>query len=391
MIGTKKIAATLVTTVNSLQGTGGGVQLCTADYLWLLEHAGFELHTVAFEPDRRLLTRVLRKLEGRPFLRMLPRSLTGATVEAVEKSRASFVFFNLLDFPMLARALRQRFNGGLKLVHLSHGLDSTDICIEDQVHRQLAGAHEYDGSAARRLGAKLICEADYRRYLDACLCLSPLDAELERWLGAAQTMWFNRPIREARLSAKPVDLRVGCVSTLDHPPNYHGLVKLFEKLARRDPGSLAVRLVGGPAERGMYLERQFSFVEYLGKLSDTGLRREAETWSCFVHPVFHYARGCNTKLAVALGWGLPIATTTAGARGYVWDDRILPRAATPEQLVSLVERYARAGEFTRHRDQALQISALQPPPELLARQIATFLLSLSADQCKGPNVSNTEH
>ena len=55
--------AVLVAPANSLQPGGGGVRICTRDYLRLLGMAGFELQTVSFAADQRFSTRVLRKLE----------------------------------------------------------------------------------------------------------------------------------------------------------------------------------------------------------------------------------------------------------------------------------------------------------------------------------------
>lgn len=371
------IPALFVATANSLQAGGGGVQVCTADYLWLLRQAGFELHTVSFVTDQRFFTRLLRKLEGRPYLRMIPPALLEQIAAEKERTGANIVFFNLIDFPTVASALRQRYGDKVKLIHLSHGLDSTDICIDDQVRRQATGRCDYDGLAARKLGGKLHCEADYRRHLDAALCLSPLDAELERWLGVRQTAWFSRPIRGMRLNPKPVNHQVGCVSTLDHPPNYHGLVELFAEFQRLPPDRLVFRLVGGPEDQGRRLAARYRFVEYLGRLSEADLRSEAESWSCFVHPLFHYARGCSTKVAVALGWGLPLATTMAGARGYVWDETIHPLAPTPRRLAALLLAESETSDFARRRERSLQIAALQPSSVQLADQMRHFLLSVN--------------
>jgi len=45
--------------------------------------------------------------------------------------------------------------------------------------------------------------------------------------------------------------------------------------------------------------------------------------------------GCSTKLAVALGWEIPIITTTMGTRGYVWKEENMPIADKPELLARL--------------------------------------------------------
>src|SRR5207244_4039870 len=162
----------------------------------------------------------------------------------------------------------------VKLVHLSHGLDSTDICIAQQIERRLSRKQQHDARAARVLGDKLQYEADYRRYLDAAICLSPLDAELERWLGVPRTIWLPQPITEPPLDHKPIEGRVGCVATLDHVPNYYGLIDAFEALAKLKAPNLNFRLVGSPASRGAELCRRYDFVEYLGASSDAELRKK---------------------------------------------------------------------------------------------------------------------
>jgi hypothetical protein len=296
----------------------------------------------------------------------------------VERTGARIVFFNLLDYPEVVQTLRERFGNTLKLIHLSHGLESTDLCIAQQVRRHEIGTLRYDGADSRQLGAKLHCEADYRRYLDGVLCLSPLDAELERWLGTARTEWFSRPVREPALNFHPVEGRVGCVATLDHAPNFHGLLALFGELEQLKTDSFRFRLAGSPAEHGRKMADRFKFVEYLGRLSDDELRREAESWCCFVHPVFHYARGCSTKLAVGLGWGLPIATTVSGARGYVWDEMVLRLATGPKDLAALVFAGAKANDFAQRREQSLRIAALQPAADQLAEQMRRFILSVGS-------------
>src|SRR5947208_2494437 len=195
--------ALFVATANSLQKSGGGVQLCSREYQRLLRSVGLDLHLLSFESGQRFFTRVLRRLEGRPYRRMVPPTLLGDLVRQVEKTSARFIFFNEIDFPSLLLPLRERFGKSVKLVHLSHGLDSTDICIAQQIERDRLGTQKHDGDMARWLGSKLQCEADYRRCLDGAICLSPLDAELERWLGVPRTIWLPQLITEPLLDHKP--------------------------------------------------------------------------------------------------------------------------------------------------------------------------------------------
>ena len=110
---------------------------------------------------------------------------------------------------------------------------------------------------------------------------------------------------------------------------------LLDELNNMPDNNIELRMVGSPVEEGKYLSDHYDFIEYLGELTDAELRDEARTWSSFVHPVFCYAMGCSTKLAVALGWEIPILTTTMGTRGYVWKEGNMPIADKPELLARL--------------------------------------------------------
>jgi hypothetical protein len=226
------------------------------------------------------------------------------------------------------------------------------------------------------LGEELLEETEQRRWIDAVLTLSPFEVEMEKWLGGKAVRWLPRTIMEPRLDFRSVDGRVGCVSTLDHPPNHDGLTRLFEELARIGDRNLRFRLIGRPSETGRRLAQIFPFVEYVGALDDDALRLEAATWCCFVHPLFVYAKGCSTKLAVGLGWGLPIATTEFGARGYQWDTSVLPLTRTPAELaLSVIER-SRVERFQSLQQQTMVIVAQTPSLETVAQKARQFLLEI---------------
>ena len=115
------------------------------------------------------------------------------------------------------------------------------------------------------------------------------------------------------------------------------------------------RLVGSPSAKGKELAKRFPFLDYLGFLPEEQLRSEAGTWCCFVNPIFEYAKGCSTKLAVALGWGLPIATTEYGARGYSWDVCRLPLARSAAELAQFVIERAELSSFEKFQEQSADI------------------------------------
>jgi hypothetical protein len=212
-----------------------------------------------------------------------------------------------------------------------------------------------------------------RRCIDAVLTLSPFEVEIEKWLGAKKALWVPRTIMEPALAMAPIDQRVGCVSTLNHAPNFEGLIKVFEALEQRCSPAFRFRLVGSPSNIGDQLAKRFSFLDYLGFLSESQLRTEAATWCCFVNPIFEYAKGCSTKLAVALGWGLPIATTEYGARGYCWDVNQLPLARSPTELAKFVLERAVLTAINKYQKQSAGIRAQTPDIQSTGNQIRAFL------------------
>lgn len=120
----------------------------------------------------------------------------------------------------------------------------------------------------------------------------------------------------------PITNRFGFVGTLNHPPNEIALSQIFE-LIQNKKLKIEIRLVGSGLEKGMEFSKKFSFVTYLGKLDDESLRIEIGFWSYFLNPIFWYSRGASMKLAKALEWGLPLITTKAGRRGYIFKKNIL--------------------------------------------------------------------
>jgi glycosyltransferase involved in cell wall biosynthesis len=154
-------------------------------------------------------------------------------------------------------------------------------------------------------------------------------------LGAKNVTWLPRTIPANPLPWSPHSSRLGFVGTVDHSPNREGLILFLEAFEKIAPDSVRLRLVGGPETAAKAIAERFPLVEYLGRLSNEELEKEASTWSCFVHPLFCYSRGCSTKLAIALGWQIPVITTPAGCRGYTWHQGNLPLAETPESLAEL--------------------------------------------------------
>ncbi|HXY02254.1 MAG TPA: hypothetical protein VEI49_01700, partial [Terriglobales bacterium] len=116
-------------------------------------------------------------------------------------------------------------------------------------------------------------------------------------------------------------------------------------------------------------------VDYLGHLDDAALREEAASWNCFVHPLFCHAAGASTKLATALSWQIPIATTTVGRRGYVWGKGEIPTAEEPESLAALTARMLDLESASAAREQIKEVAASCPTLQDVGVSLRRMLLS----------------
>jgi glycosyltransferase involved in cell wall biosynthesis len=352
----------------------GGVQLCTQEYLRTLRAAGFKLRLVPYDADRRPWARLRRFLRPRPYQGILPTGLVERVAGQIGAD-CRYVFLNQVDLGPLAGRLSLLLPPGCRIVLLSHGLESVDYLHVLRSRGQKAPFEGLTGLDLKTLARKLVAETQHRLHIAHVFCLSSNEAEIERWLGAPRVDWLPRTIPACPLDWRPVGGRLGYVGTLNHPPNKEGLVLLLRALeSSRAPGQ-RVRLVGGPPEVAKELSRSFTFVDYLGTLRDAELRLEASTWTCFLHPLFCYARGCSTKLAVALGWQVPVVTTPAGTRGYCWREGVLPMADTPEGMARLVARLEDP-EVARDVKQAVEAVARSSPTlKEVAAKVRSALLT----------------
>ncbi|MCX6934327.1 MAG: hypothetical protein NTZ29_16855, partial [Verrucomicrobia bacterium] len=252
---------------------------------------------------------------------------------------ARWIFLNQVEPGLLAPDLAGQLKGsGVRIALLSHGADSSDYLHEARIRSHQPGGHAIDRRDACWLGQQLFAELAMHRAVDVTFVLCETDREHAHWLGAREVIVLPRTLEKAPLNWQPVAGRIGTVSTLVHAPNVEGIVELAAALDGF-PG-IRLRLVGGPVHAGEQLASRFPAIEYLGPIDDHALTNEASTWCAFVNPIFCQPRGCSTKLAVPLSWGLPIATTRAGARGYIWDENQVPFYDDPRALAAESARLA---------------------------------------------------
>ena len=327
--------AIFISSSSSLNGISGGQQICTQEYLNVLRHAGFELSIIEYDWDQRCLTRLFRKVFSKPYKYALPPNLLHDVLTRLQNSDTRFIFLNVVDLAPLAEKLRSYLSNNYRIILLSHGLASVDFLHEIRAKGEGDAFSQTNSSDTYKLAQQLIAECKQRKFIDFVFCLASFEAEIERWLGAKKVTWLPRTIIESPLDWTPNNQRLGFVGTVDHPPNSEGLILFLEAFQKIAPSNVRFRLVGSPKRDAEKIAQRFPIVEYLGNLSDENLKKEASTWNCFIHPIFCYARGCSTKLAIAIGWQIPIVTTSAGCRGYSWASGSLPIAETPELLAKL--------------------------------------------------------
>jgi len=314
----------------SLGSTIGGQQACTRELIEVLENAGFDLVQVPIENRLSLLDRVRNRIRPIPYPVSWPGDTADLIARKAKESGAGTIFFNLIDFLPLARDVRSRTEAKTKLVMVSHGLASPDVRHINRIAGEMPGiigrCPRYD------LEAVLKKEREFLGDFDQVISLAEFEADLCREMGARRSDWIPRVIPEQPLEWRPVEGRLGFVGTLDHPPSMEGMVKVLEAWPRDSGSGVKVRVVSRSRWHGEWLARRFAQVEYLGPLDGGEMEKEAASWCAFLHPMFCFARGCSTKLATGLGWGIPCLSTASGIRGYELPQGAVEMAETPGEF-----------------------------------------------------------
>jgi glycosyltransferase involved in cell wall biosynthesis len=235
-----------------------------------------------------------------------------------------------------AKPIKDTFGNKVKTILLSHGNHSGDFL--HLITKPLKGSSLIIRKINKiRLGYLIATEATYRvKYLDGVIAISETEKHIENWFGAKQVVFIPRKLYADFVNYKPDLNRVGFVGRLDHPPNIQGIAILLDELIQHPLQDLKLRLVGAPEKEGKKIAEKYKCVEYLGELSDADLEKEIASWSFFINPVWWYSTGASTKLAKGISWGIPIVTTTAGKRGYLWKEGNLLVSDTPKEMAKAI-------------------------------------------------------
>jgi hypothetical protein len=311
----------------------GGVQLCSQEFHFILEHLE-ELELVDYYVPftRRISDRLRIKLGIENYSMYDVKADSGGLVSFIREKNIGVVFINMASAVRYAQVIRETFGQAVKIVLLSHGNHSGDflhlITTPPKPESFLAKAFK-----KIRLGNLVATESKFRKdYLDAVITLSETERQIENWFGAKRSIFLPRRLYDAFLQHAPVRGRIGFVGRLDHPPNSQGLQILLDELVKTGHEGLEIRLVGAPVADGNAIAAKYPFIKYLGELSDKGLDEEAASWCFFLNPVWWYSTGASTKLAKGISWGIPIISTTAGMRGYEWKQGSLLVADSPHSM-----------------------------------------------------------
>ena len=309
----------------------GGVQRCTAEYLDTIHAMGLSVEIVRINNNQRLDTKILRRVNSSPYFRPVAPMDLAIACEAAQN--ADVIFLNQVALCAIAKPLKEAAGTTVPIIALSHGCEITDLLHLARLHRKLPISGRLRPSPKQAWAQVLSDEIASRAHIDGVIALSDYDAQTETWLGTTKSIWLPRTIKPEPLAWTPTLGRFGFVGTLDHAPSLEGLVLVLDQIERQNASQLSLRIVGAPPNIGQWLAQRYATVDYLGPLSDADLNEEAKTWNAFLNPIFCQARGCSTKLAMALNWQIPIITTPIGRRGYTWSEGSVVEADHPRIYV----------------------------------------------------------
>lgn len=292
----------------------GGVQLCTHEFIEYLETAGYVVKVIRVRPNITFARKVKKKLHIEAYELYDVDNWLPEIINTIDTNNIKLVFFNQINLAHWSESIKTRVGGDVKFIGLSHGNESGDYLHD------VTQTSKTPFLKTWRLGRLIVKEkAIFSRYLDAVITISDNETYIDQWLGAQNVFYLPRILKKDPINWTPTPNTIGFVGTLSHLPNRKGIELLSDELQKLK-FSGALKLVGGPEYAGKELEQKYSFIKYCGGLSPQQLPEEAGTWAIFINPVFWYARGSSTKLSQAINWGLPVASTLAGIRGYDLSD-----------------------------------------------------------------------
>lgn len=347
----------------------GGVTFCTDEYIRLIKKQ-FDVIAFAVDYSSSFFYKIKKKTGLAVYEDYEVEHYGDALKNSIINNEIGYVFLNLTNTANFSVLIR-KISPQVKTILCSHGNESGDFLHDIGFHNKYEQLKKR--IAVYALGKMLLKEQYFRKSIDLVLTVSEVETNIEKWLGAQKVFLVTRTFQQKTANPLPTKGRVGFIADLSHEPNYYGIRIVCEELSLRD-AKIALRLVGSGAKRGELLQRDFSFVTYLGHLNDQDLDIEINSWTFALNPVFYYSRGVSTKLGKMLGEGIPSITTEKGLRGYSWHEGELPIANTPKQMACLM--IADASDATKidyYRNEVRKIQRSAPSLETMMTDIVKLL------------------
>ncbi len=313
----------------------GGVQLCTQEYLQVIQEIADKVVLFEVKPAITIAYKALRRLNLENYSAYQPSHYRSQIQELIIQEKISHVFMNqcaLIRFSKIIKEIKEV--PPPKVIILSHGNESGDL-LGDLSSDMPRYKRLLKWAGIFRLGLHLYTESWYRRrFIDLVCTMSKEEESIEKWLGINRPFLFNRIIQQNPAPDRnPHPNCFGYVGTLDHSPNINAIKQICACLSKVS-GKFTLHIVGQPSHIGKKLENTYPFIKYKGALSNHDLRKEVSQWAYFINPIFYYSRGASMKLSKAIEWEIPVISTIAGKRGYSWrEGQLIETLDTPADFV----------------------------------------------------------
>lgn len=310
----------------------GGVRLCTLDFIKLLR-VKYDVVLFPVEFNRSLMFRLKARFGIDVFEDFKTEDYKDLLVNAIRKDDIQKVFINLTSSTPFAKVIKDEFVDSVKVILCSHGNESGDFLHHSVRFKKLL-PWVRQKTSAWRLGKLLQKELYFRiYYVDLVLTVSEVEHSIEQWLGAKQVIYVPRIFEPDYIEWNPVAGRIGFIGDVSHHPNYYGLLSLCEVISKKHISNpVELRIVGKPCDKLDDLLNKYSFIFHTGYLDKKALEEEVTTWMYFLNPVFYYSKGVSTKLAKGMNWGLPVISTVAGNRGYIFKRGGVITCSNPNEM-----------------------------------------------------------
>ncbi len=319
-------------------------------------------------------------------------ALPGHRLEGIPRATTWRSHLSLHPYIFQSRRLPPGFLGGVRQLHAEDPFDAVlagsfrvaqmglalasaiDVPLVIRPHNresnyftQLAQDSSFPRNVAYRVEAYKLRWAEYRIHSAAGVALFADISQSDAQWRAVRTrtpVIHVPPFVDTAKSARPVDGRQrsraeSCtllfLGALDHPINVAGVRWFVQRCwptLRRRESAVLLHIVGRHAPSRLVVELQASGAQVTTDAPEVGsLLREADI---FINPV-QRGSGVNIKMVEAMQAGLPIVSTTLGARGLEWrDGQHLLIADSHEHFTSAVGRLLDDSELRQRIGSAAQ-------------------------------------